>query len=230
MERAALVGRGVDDLLLLAQLGQLVALRVAPDAAGLVGEVDLEPVPAELPHDGDRDDARPVRPRAHGHRGCAERPRDAADRARVVGRVEDLQRPLHLQIGVRRHGADVARPARRLRRGPGRRLGLVVYDVGLVRNLARAPATRPQAVQEGPPATVVTRMAQLEVVAAGLADPALVLGAGRAQVADLATGAAGQERLGVLAAEQRAAADVAGQVFLVGADVAGASQGPGQVS
>ena len=48
-----------------------------------------------------------------------------------------------------------------------------------------------------------------------------MLGARRAQLADLAALAARQERLRALAAQQRAAADVAGDVLLVGLDVAG---------
>jgi hypothetical protein len=56
-------------------------------------------------------------------------------------------------------------------------------------------------------------------VAAVLADPALVLRPRRAQVADLAPRAAGQERLRMLAAQQRPPADVAGDVFLIRLDV-----------
>jgi hypothetical protein len=62
-------------------------------------------------------------------------------------------------------------------------------------------------------------VAQGEVVTAGLADPPLVLGAGRAQVADLPALARREVALGVLAAQQRAPADVAGDVLLVGLDV-----------
>ena len=64
-------------------------------------------------------------------------------------------------------------------------------------------------------------MAQREVVAAGLADPALVLGARGAQLADLAPLARREVVLGVLAAQERAPADVAGHVLLVGLDVCG---------
>ena len=46
--------------------------------------------------------------------GRAERAGDAADRARVVGGVEELQRPLHLEVGVGGDGAHLPRPARRL--------------------------------------------------------------------------------------------------------------------
>ena len=63
----------------------------------------------------------PLGERAHGDRGRAERARDAADRAHVVGRVEDVQRALHLELGVRRHRADVARAPRRLGRARARR-------------------------------------------------------------------------------------------------------------
>ena len=74
---------------------------------------------------------------------------------------------------------------------------------------------------------LVARVAQLQVVGAGLADPALVLGARGAQVADHPALAAGQEVLGVLAAQQRAPADIAGDVQLVGADVPGAGHDDG---
>ena len=82
-----------------------------------------------------------------------------------------------------------------------------------------------QAVDE--PAALAARVAQLEVVGAGLADPALVLRAGDAQVAHAAALAAGEVVLGVLAAQQRAPADVAGDVELVGADVPGTSHDGG---
>ena len=72
---------------------------------------------------------------------------------------------------------------------------------------------------------LVARMAQLEIVGARLADPALVLRARRAQVADAAALAAGQEVLGVLTAQQRAPAHVAGEVELVGLDVSRTSHG-----
>src|SRR5690349_24224812 len=163
MKTAAIVGGGVGDLLVVGELGQLVPLRVAADAARLVGEVDLVAVPRELPHHRDRDDAGALGQRPHADLGGAERARDAADGARVVGGVEDLQRALHLQVGVGRHGAYVARAARRLRdhlrrllaltlalaaarrRGLGRR-GLVRGDLGV--DLAGALAARAQAVDE----------------------------------------------------------------------------------
>jgi hypothetical protein len=88
-----------------------------------------------------------------------------------------------------------------------------------VGDLARTLAPRAQPVDE-PRAALVARAAQRQLVGAGLADPALVLRAGRAQLADLAARAAGEERLRALAAQQRAPADVAGDVLLVGADVA----------
>src|SRR4051794_12715409 len=219
MQCTAFVGRRVDDLLLGDQLGQLVALGVTPDAAGLIGEVDLKAVPGELPHHGDRHHRGAVRPRSHAHAGRAQRAGDAADGARVVRGVEDVQRALHLELGVGGHGADVAlRAARRLHRQGlrGRRglvLGLVVVG-GLARALAPAG---PQAVDQR--AALVTRVAHLEVVGAGLADPALVLRARRAQVADAAALAAREVVLGVLAAQQGAPADVAGDVQLVRAYV-----------
>src|SRR4051794_27691543 len=80
-------------------------------------------------------------------------------------------------------------------------------------------AVGPQALHER--AAVVTRGAHLEVVRPGLANPALVLRARRAEVAHHAPLAAGEEVLGVLAAQQRAPADVAGDIELVGANVAG---------
>ena len=49
MQAAAIVGGGVGDLLLGGELGELVALRIAPHAARLVGEVDLVAVPARAP-------------------------------------------------------------------------------------------------------------------------------------------------------------------------------------
>src|SRR3954453_4170291 len=76
VEAAAVVGGGVGHLLLVRELGELVALRVAPDAARLVGEVDLVAVPAELPHHGDGHDARAVGQRAHGDGRGAQRPGD----------------------------------------------------------------------------------------------------------------------------------------------------------
>src|SRR3712207_9120340 len=42
-------------------------------SARLVGEVHLEAVPAQLPHHGDRDDARPVRQGPHAHVGRPQR-------------------------------------------------------------------------------------------------------------------------------------------------------------
>src|SRR3954447_12589985 len=93
---------------------------------------------------------------------------------------------------------------------------------GLTRALA---AVGPQALHERAP--LVARMAHLEVVGAGLADPALVLGAGGAQVADHPPLTARQEVLRVLPAQQRAPADVTGDVELVGAYVPGASHETG---
>src|SRR5829696_795154 len=235
MEAAAVVRGGVGDRLVVRELGQLVALRIAPDAARLVGEVDLVAVPGQLPHDRDRDDAGALRQWAHADLGSPQRARDTADRARVVGGVEDLQRPLHLQVGVGRHGAHVARAARGLRdrlrgllaiavalalaaaRRRGRRGDLVGRDLFV--DVAGPLAARAQAVQERAPAALAARMAQRESGAAGLADPALVLGARGAQLADLAPLAGREEVLGVLAAQESAPADVAGDVLLVGLDV-----------
>src|SRR5829696_1805624 len=88
VQAAAVVGGRVGDLLVRAQLGQLVALCFAPHAARLVGEVDLVAVPGQLPHDGDGHHARPVGERPDADDRRAERARDAADGPRVVGRVE----------------------------------------------------------------------------------------------------------------------------------------------
>src|SRR3954452_24215625 len=235
MECTALVRGCVDHLLLRDQLGELVALGVAAYAAGLVGEVDLEAVPGQLPHHRDRDDGGAVGPRAHAHRGRAQRAGDAADGPRVVGRVEDIQRALHLQLGVGRHRADVALLAARLgrrglalplaftpRRGRRRRLLVLAALLDALDPLAAAGA---QALDER--AALVAWVAQLEIVRTRLPDPALVLSACGAQVADAAALAAGEVVLGVLAAQQRAAADVAGDVELVGANVPGTSHGEG---
>ncbi len=115
--------------------------------------------------------------------------------------------------GTRRAGGSLLR--RRALAGRGE----------LVLHLAGALAARPQAIQERPAAAVVPGVAQLQLVAAGLADPALVLRPRGAQVADLAPRAAGQERLRVLTAQQRPPADVAGQIALVGVYVAGTGHG-----
>src|SRR3954469_8409930 len=219
VQRTALVGGGVRLTLLRRQLGELVALRVAPYTAGLVGQVDLEAVPRELPHHGDGHHRGPVGARAHAHGGRSERPGDAADGALVVGRVEHVERALHLELRVGRDGPDVARRPRRLRHGRGRRLGLLW---SLVVQIARALARVAQALEEGAPAALVARVVERQVVGPRLADPALVLGARGAQVAHRAALPAGQEVLGVLAAQQGAPAHVAGDVQLVGLDVAGA--------
>src|SRR3954447_24353347 len=230
VQRAALVGRRVGLVLVLADLGELGALAVLPDAARLVGQVDLEAIPAQLPHHRDDDDARAVGQRAHRDRRRAERPGHAADRARVVGRVEQLERPLHLQVGVRRHRAYVARLARRLgglgRRG--RRIGgRAALDpahraprLGDLRRLERlvlGQLARPlpagaQALDPRRARALVTRRAQLQLVGPVLADPSLMLRTRRAQLAYLPPGAPGEERLRPLPAQQRPAADVARDV------------------
>src|SRR4051794_40419457 len=46
LEHAAVVGRGVGDLLVLGELGKLVALPRAAHASALVGQIDLVAVPA----------------------------------------------------------------------------------------------------------------------------------------------------------------------------------------
>ena len=56
-----------------------------PHAGGLVAEVDLVAVPAQLPADDDRDDAALGRRRAHRDDRRPERAGDAGDRARVLG-------------------------------------------------------------------------------------------------------------------------------------------------
>ena len=104
---------------------------------------------------------------------------------------------------------------RRRRLGRGGRLGgLELVVLRLAHALAPSGA---QALHERAP--LVARVAQLEVVGPGLADPALVLGARRAEVADPPPLAAGEEMLGVLAAQEGASADIAGDVELVRADV-----------
>jgi hypothetical protein len=70
-----------------------------------------------------------------------------------------------------------------------------------VSDVARALAARAQAVDEAA-AAVVARAAQRQLVGAGLADPALLRRPPRAQLADLPAGAARQEGLRPLAAEQ----------------------------
>ena len=123
-----------------------------------------------------------------------------------------------------RRGASGGAVGPRARRAAGlskwsARLGGLLRVRLLVGDLARPLAARAQPVDEAA-AALAARAAQRQLVGAGLADPALVLGARRAQLADLPARAAGQERLGPLAAQQRAPADVAGHVLLVRADVA----------
>ena len=165
----------------------------------------------------------------------AERARDAGDRARVLGAVEDLERALHLELGVRRHGVDVARLARRsvarLAAAAGARGARSVDDSGGSVQLGgdragRAPALgalgelgrrRALAALAQPPEQRArrgrgARRARRQLVAAALADPALVRRAAVHSSQTSAPRAAGEERLGVLAAQQRAAADVAGDV------------------
>ena len=89
------------------------------------------------------DDAGALGQRAHADLGGAERAGDAADGARVVGGVEDLQRALHLQIGVGRHRAHVARAARRLGDGLGRLLALALA-VAAARRRHRGGRARPR--------------------------------------------------------------------------------------
>src|SRR5215210_7284647 len=175
VQPAALVGGGVGDLLVGVELGQLGALAGLADAAGLVGEVDLEAVPAQLPHHRDADDARAVGQRARAHGGGAERARDAADRARVLRAVEDLERALDLELGVGGDGADVARAARevgRWRGGLAVRLGRLEWHrlggLRLLRDLAGALAARAQAVEEAAAAALLARRAQRQLVAAAL--------------------------------------------------------------
>src|SRR4051794_20516384 len=225
MQAAALVRGGVGDLLVGLELGQLVALGDPADAARLVGEVDLVAVPAQLPHHRDAHHAGAIREGAGADGRRAQRAGDAADRARVLRGVEDLERALDLELGVRRDGADVARPARQV----GRRLALRgrrgLEGGGLLRggrllgDLAGALTPRAQLLDERPPPPLLARCAQRQLVAARLADPALVLGADRAQLADLAALATGEVGLGALTAQERAPAHVAGDVDLVRADV-----------
>src|SRR3954469_141614 len=239
VQPAALVGRRIGLLLVLADLGELGALAVLADAARLVGQVDLEAIPAQLPHHRDDDDARAVGQRAYRDRRRAERAGHATDRARVVGRVEQLERPLHLQVGVRRHRAYVARLARRLgglgRRGrrigggggPPPRARRAALDpahraprLGALRRLERlvlGQLARPlpagaQALDPRRARALVTRRAQLQLVGPVLADPSLMLRTRRAQLAYLPPGAPGEERLRPLPAQQRPAADVARDV------------------
>src|SRR5215207_10346837 len=113
---------------------------------------------------------------------------------------------------------------RRLGRARRRRVEVHAGLGELLRGLrvgdaARALAPRAQPVDQPRPA-FVTGAAQRQLVGPGLADPALVLRARRAQLAHLPARAAGEERLGALAPQERAAADDAGEVLLIGADVA----------
>src|SRR3954447_3201508 len=227
VQPAALVGRRIGLLLVLADLGELGALAVLAHAARLVGQVDLEAIPAQLPHHRDDDDARAVGQRAYRDRRRAERAGHATDRARVVGRVEQLERPLHLQVGVRRHCAYVARLARRLgglgRRRRRRRVGgraaldpahrasrlgdLRWLERLLLGQLAGPLAAGAQALDPRRPRALVPGRAQLQLVGPVLADPSFVLSTRRAQLAHLPPGAPGEERLSPLPAQQRPAAD-----------------------
>src|SRR5258705_8370248 len=100
METSGLVSGGIGGLVVVVELGQLRALLGHAHARGLVAEVDLVAVPAQLPGHDDRYDAALGGRRAHSDDGRTERSRNAADGARVLGAVEELDRPGDLQVGV----------------------------------------------------------------------------------------------------------------------------------
>jgi hypothetical protein len=139
----------------------------------------------------------------------------------MLGAVEQLERALHLQLRVRRDGVHVARLARRLvgRRGVRavQRHGAVVLVRGLAgQPLAAARGQRVVAVLAPPAAQAAEERHAAIAPRAGagrevqaLADPALVGGARRAQLAHHPARAARQEDVGLLAAKQRPTADVA---------------------
>src|SRR4051812_16135670 len=211
VQLALLVGRGVGDLVGRLELGELRPLGDEPDPRGLVAEVDLEAVPGQLPSDDDRHDAALGRRRAHGHDRRAQRARDTRDRARVRARVEEVERARHLELEVRRDRVNAALLARR-RRGAvalplalGMRRGVMVVVAAVVgRRVAAAAQPREQTAR----AAVVRAGADGRAVEA-LADPALVRGALRAQLADVALLAPGQEDVRGLPRQQRAPAHVA---------------------
>ena len=166
----------------------------AAHAAALVGEIDLVAVPAQLPDHGDDHDARALGQRPHGDDGGPSERATPADRARVVGCVEQLERPLHLELGVGRDRADVARLARRAGSGAG--VGGLASGVGVqapdrrrgsgggsaelgVGALAGALAPPAQPPDPRARAALLAGRAQLQLVGAVLADPALVLRARR---------------------------------------------------
>src|SRR6202011_1397740 len=69
----------------------------------------LVAVPAQLPSDHDVHAAAGAPERAHRDRRRAERPRNTRDCAGMAAAGEQLERPGHLELGVRGHGVDATR-------------------------------------------------------------------------------------------------------------------------
>src|SRR3954451_25118390 len=230
VQLALLVGRGVGDLVGGLELGELGPLGHEAHAGGFVAEVDLEAVPRELPADDDRDDAALGQRRPDRDDRGAEGAGDARDGARVRARVEEVERARHLQVEVRRDRVDVARLARRRGRAVALAVALVlgrgVMVAVLVARVVRgrlAPAA--QAREQPARAGVVGAGAHGRVVEA-LADPALVRRALRAELADVALLAAGQEHVGGLPRQQVSPANIAVHDRGVRADGAASHGGP----
>ena len=231
-----LVGGGVGDLVGRRRARtSSVPWPATPHAGGLVGEVDLVAVPATAPRR--RRSSRRC-PRSRDGRtttiGAPERARDAGDGARVLAGVEELDRARDLQLGVRRDRVDVARA-----RGGGARSARVAGCAApaaarrglavLVRRRRRAAvvgrrssrrlARRARAGAAQRAAAARRRGCAPVRVVEALADPALV----RRRAActarrRCAAGPPARKTSGVLAAQQRAPADVAGDDGRVRAD------------
>jgi hypothetical protein len=145
----------------------------------------------------------------------------------VARPVEELERALDLHLGRGRDRAHVARalrPRARPRRRRDEVLGRVLLGLGAVAGAehrlllgqprlvlgglrGRAPLPQPA---EHAAARLVPGHPRGQVAGAGLADPAVMLGAHRAEVADLAAVAARREvPLSALALQDRSPTDVA---------------------
>src|SRR3954451_3451263 len=90
MEAPSLICGCIGGLVVGIELGQLRALLGHAYPGRLVSEVDLVAVPAQLPGHDDRHDAALGRRGTHSDHRRAEGARDAADGARVLGAVEEL--------------------------------------------------------------------------------------------------------------------------------------------